>query len=320
MIYYNYIYLDPRRKGKYTYEGLNFSLLYEPFYIGKGKKGIHGERKFSHLYEASKKNSGAHPKIAKIRKIWKECNIDPYIIQINSNLEEYIALDLEIQIIKSIGRKDLNLGPLCNMTDGGDGGPVRYGKDNSSVIWWNNLSEEKKNEYRKSQSEKSKLIAANRTKEEKQKIREKMIAKGFNQSWGVKRNKGEISFEEASQYAKKSALKRRENGNVLFGERNPKFNGNKGLDNPRCKFFRLTDKLKNISIIINGWQELKIYAENNNLYLKILSCMIKNQTFRYNDNHNFQKKYKDIILYTLDNIKIEEINRIEAFSNKSNYL
>ena len=34
--YYIYIYLDPRSPGKYCYE--NFSLLYKPFYIGKGKE------------------------------------------------------------------------------------------------------------------------------------------------------------------------------------------------------------------------------------------------------------------------------------------
>jgi hypothetical protein len=37
-IFYNYIYLDPRKPGRYTFKNLNFSLLFEPFYVGKGKK------------------------------------------------------------------------------------------------------------------------------------------------------------------------------------------------------------------------------------------------------------------------------------------
>jgi len=43
--YYNYILLDPRKPGQYVYKGLNFSLLYEPFYIGKGKL----RRKYQHI-------------------------------------------------------------------------------------------------------------------------------------------------------------------------------------------------------------------------------------------------------------------------------
>ena len=36
-MYYNYIYLNPFKPGKYTFRYLNFSLLYEPYYVGKGK-------------------------------------------------------------------------------------------------------------------------------------------------------------------------------------------------------------------------------------------------------------------------------------------
>jgi len=34
-IYYNYIYLDPRKPGKYNYNHMCY--LYEPIYVGKGK-------------------------------------------------------------------------------------------------------------------------------------------------------------------------------------------------------------------------------------------------------------------------------------------
>jgi hypothetical protein len=43
------------------------------------------------------------------------------IIESNKTWEE--ACKIEIDLIKQYGRKDLNLGSLCNLTDGGDGSP-----------------------------------------------------------------------------------------------------------------------------------------------------------------------------------------------------
>ena len=34
--FYNYVYLDPRKPGKYTYSTMSF--LFEPIYVGKGTK------------------------------------------------------------------------------------------------------------------------------------------------------------------------------------------------------------------------------------------------------------------------------------------
>jgi len=45
--YYNYIYLDPFKPGKFEYRYLNFCLLYEPFYVGKGTK----DRYLHHISE-----------------------------------------------------------------------------------------------------------------------------------------------------------------------------------------------------------------------------------------------------------------------------
>ena len=47
-IFYVYIYLDPRKRGKYIYEEFKFN--YEPFYVGKGK----GDQIKSHLNESRK--------------------------------------------------------------------------------------------------------------------------------------------------------------------------------------------------------------------------------------------------------------------------
>lgn len=49
-LYCNYIYLDPRKPGKYQYENLDFCLLYEPFYVGKDKD----KRYLSHIVYAVK--------------------------------------------------------------------------------------------------------------------------------------------------------------------------------------------------------------------------------------------------------------------------
>jgi len=46
--HYVYVLLDPRKIGKFCYEGLSMSFLYEPFYIGKGQ----AYRIDAHVYEA----------------------------------------------------------------------------------------------------------------------------------------------------------------------------------------------------------------------------------------------------------------------------
>ena len=40
-IFYNYVYLDPRKSGDYNYDNLYFN--YKPIYIGKGKTIIYKE-------------------------------------------------------------------------------------------------------------------------------------------------------------------------------------------------------------------------------------------------------------------------------------
>lgn len=113
-IFYVYIYLDPRKLGKYQYE--NFSLLYEPFYVGKGKNN----RIYAHLNQNICNNLHKHNKINKI--LLDNYDLKKYIIKIRENLFEKDALFLEEQVIKEIGRYDLKKGPLTNLTDGGESG------------------------------------------------------------------------------------------------------------------------------------------------------------------------------------------------------
>lgn len=109
--YYVYIYFDPRKNGNFEYEDLVFTN--EPFYVGKGKN----KRLRVHI------NQDKHNKykLNKIKAIKRDTGLEPIIKIFVSSLLEKDALENEMVLIKKIGRKDLNLGPLLNATDGGDG-------------------------------------------------------------------------------------------------------------------------------------------------------------------------------------------------------
>jgi len=115
-IFYTYIYLDPRKKGPFTYGEYTFE--YEPFYVGKGRYNQH----LSHLEEVKYQfKKGNQLKLNKIRKIWIDIGLKPIIIKYNINMTEKMAFQLEKDLIQKIGRIDLEIGPLTNLTNGGDG-------------------------------------------------------------------------------------------------------------------------------------------------------------------------------------------------------
>jgi hypothetical protein len=89
-----------------------------PFYIGEGS----GKRAWYHLNEALK-SSSVDKKVMKLSIIRKivASGYDPIIEIIHSNLLESDAFELEEFLITEIGRRDLNTGPLANMTNGGEG-------------------------------------------------------------------------------------------------------------------------------------------------------------------------------------------------------
>jgi hypothetical protein len=103
--FFNYIYVDLRKPGHYSYEGLNISFLYEPFYVGKGK-------------DKRWKSKHRNPYVKNIVNILG----DPinFTILINICTDEKFVLFEEIRIISLIG-KSSNGGPLRNFTDGGEG-------------------------------------------------------------------------------------------------------------------------------------------------------------------------------------------------------
>ena len=86
-----------------------------PIYVGKGT----GNRMFSHYKKAmnSTKNT---PLLSKIRKMIND-NVEicyEKIFETNDSIE---ALNKEVEFIKHYGRKDLGMGTLLNLTNGGEG-------------------------------------------------------------------------------------------------------------------------------------------------------------------------------------------------------
>jgi hypothetical protein len=120
---YTYIYFDPSRD-------------FEPFYVGKGN----GRRYKRHLTRKD-----MHPMTHRIQKMLKE-NIEPIIKIIECSTDEN-ALNLESALIRIFGRKDLNKGPLLNLTDGGENPPRLFGEDNG--FYGKNHSDETKDKLRK---------------------------------------------------------------------------------------------------------------------------------------------------------------------------
>jgi len=115
-MFYVYILCDPRKPGTYKYGEKVF--FHEPFYVGKGK----GTRCYDHFRD---RNKDKLFKSNKIIKIYKETGKKPIIYMPFKNISEQEAFDKEIELINLIGRYDLKLGPLTNLTDGGEGNSNR---------------------------------------------------------------------------------------------------------------------------------------------------------------------------------------------------
>jgi hypothetical protein len=84
--------------------------------VGKGKNN----RLIYHLFESHLKADKNKLKVNTIRKI-RNAEIEPIIKILAEFLTEQEAFDFEIKLINQWGRRDLNSGPLSNMTDGGEG-------------------------------------------------------------------------------------------------------------------------------------------------------------------------------------------------------
>jgi hypothetical protein len=122
MDYYVYVYLDPRKTGNFVYGDYSFDC--EPFYIGKGRKS----RSRIHLLKVKGGKYSNLPKYHTIKDIL-DCGYEPVILKYMENMLESDAFKLEMNMIRDIGRKNMNLGPLRNLTDGGEGNGNRIFTD-----------------------------------------------------------------------------------------------------------------------------------------------------------------------------------------------
>jgi hypothetical protein len=85
-----------------------------PFYVGCGR----GSRIAQHV--AASRHNKTHPKSRMIRSILRSGETVQYQIE-SWHLDYRLALAREVELIRSLGRRDLGAGPLLNLTDGGDG-------------------------------------------------------------------------------------------------------------------------------------------------------------------------------------------------------
>ena len=199
--FYTYIYLDPRKKGGFTYGKYVFK--YEPFYVGKGS---YDQYKY-HLREAinrNKSSSNKH-KFYKIKKILKE-NLEPIILKVEEGLKEQESFDLEIWLIWAIGRNDLKLGPLVNLTNGGEGDShtnETKEKISKSLKGWDGYWKGKK----RSKEDKYKIGSANRGKplseETKLKIKKSTLGEK-NHNYG---KKGQPAWNKGIPCSEETRLK-----------------------------------------------------------------------------------------------------------------
>ncbi len=110
--HYNYVYLDPTKPGIFPLKGLNIILKHEPFYAGKGI----GKRWKKHL-----SNPKGRFMKCKLQSL-KEKGISPIVSKLTENISNHESCENEKYLIRVIGRRDLGLGTLVNLTDGGEEG------------------------------------------------------------------------------------------------------------------------------------------------------------------------------------------------------
>lgn len=115
-VFYVYVLLDPNYPGEFEYGDLKFD--HQPYYVGKGAF----ERSYWSIADSLKGDTHNPIKSYVAQKIARN-GFDPYqfVVYLKKELSEKDAFGLENSVIVLIGRRDLEEGPLTNLTDGGEG-------------------------------------------------------------------------------------------------------------------------------------------------------------------------------------------------------
>jgi uncharacterized protein len=103
--FYIYLYIDPRTD--------------KVFYVGKGRL----ERVNRHIMQARDYSNSSYSKkpiVTYIRDLWDQ-GLEPIVKMYAENITEEESFVIETNLIREFGRKDLGLGTLLNITDGGAG-------------------------------------------------------------------------------------------------------------------------------------------------------------------------------------------------------
>ena len=206
----------------------------KPFYVGKG----HGYSSARHLHE----KSGNKHKYYTIKKIIKE-NKTPLIIKLMCNIDEKCAFCFERFMISLIGRRDINSGPLTNLTDGGEGtsGWVPSSK-------WIEQSIKRKTGV-KIHSDQNKLNIKMRLTGANNPMKQKEIS--------IKHGKSRVGRKDSMESRLKKREKRLGNKNPNFGKLGPdnKIFGRKWVFNQNLKINKLIKKEEISSYLNDGWKE-----------------------------------------------------------------
>jgi hypothetical protein len=101
-MFYVYVYRDPRPTKNN-----------QPVYVGKGT----GDRDLSHW------SRGSHSKpLQDFLSHLRSTGLEPLVSRVLETKDEAEAFAKEIELIALYGRRNMKLGPLFNLTDGGEGG------------------------------------------------------------------------------------------------------------------------------------------------------------------------------------------------------
>ncbi len=173
-MYYTYIYLDPRKGGKYAFDDICF--LYEPFYVGKGK----GNRYLYHINNSRSDNAILKNKISKLIRL----NTPPYVERYKYIDSENASYENEINLITQIGSdfiSEIVDGPLLNICLKNQP-PNLSGKTYKDI--YGDRFEEEIEKRRKSIKENHRLHKRTHTDETKEKISKSLLGEN-NHRWGV---------------------------------------------------------------------------------------------------------------------------------------